>query len=616
MYNTVILILALFIYSASWSQQDSTYYYFNQTTPDELIKTKIENTNDPVLKNYFQLVYFSKKRNADSMAHYFEKIKIQKKLPANLTPKLLYFKAYYNRILDNDSLAFAYHQKAYLDAKKNKDTLTILNSLSGLSQSWDYKEDNHYRLDYLEKLKNAAVKYNNQSFNIIYNYLQGNYYLFRENNDAALKSYKKVLAYNFSSRDSILLLATYGNIGALYETNIENSDSAIYYYNQKLKLIETNPSFGSPENYLNVYNNLGRAYASKKDYEKARLNLIKAASYNTTKNKVFNELMIDENLAEVNAGLGYFEEGFYNLKNVIKLADSLKEKEHQESIANIIENYDNDTLKSNLKQKEIQQRNLWIGASALVVVLSLISYLVFKNTKRKQYIAEQQREIEIQKTEKILKEQELTTIDAMIAGQEKERERMASDLHDSVGATLAAVKLQFGHLKNNKGKLQNEDELFEKTSMLLDEAYTEIRAMAHLKNSGVIAKNGLLPAVEKLAKNASATTALTIEVQDFGLDERLENSMEIAVFRIIQELVTNIIKHSKASEASISITQHTDLLSIIVEDNGQGFNPKLIHEKEGMGLSNIERRVEHIEGSMEVDSTKGRGTTILIDIPI
>jgi signal transduction histidine kinase len=193
---------------------------------------------------------------------------------------------------------------------------------------------------------------------------------------------------------------------------------------------------------------------------------------------------------------------------------------------------------------------------------------------------------------------------------------MASDLHDSVGATLAAAKLQFNYLKNNKGKLKNEDELFEKTSVLLDDAYTEIRAMAHLKNSGVIAKNGLLPAVEKLAKNVSATSALTIEVQDFGLDERLENSMEITVFRIIQELVTNIIKHSKASEASISITQHTDLLSIIVEDNGQGFNQKSIHEKDGMGLANIERRVEHLEGSIEVDSTKGKGTTVLIDIPI
>ena len=268
------------------------------------------------------------------------------------------------------------------------------------------------------------------------------------------------------------------------------------------------------------------------------------------------------------------------------------------------------------QQKKEQNQNIAIGLGGGMIGVALIGFLLFKNTRRKQRIAEQQSQIEIQKTEKILKEQELTTIDAMIAGQEKERERLAGDLHDSVGATLAAAKLQFNHLKTNRGKLKNEDELFEKTSTLLEDAYTEIRNMAHIKNSGVIAKNGLLPAVEKLAKNASNTDGLKIEVQDFGLEKRLENSMEIAVFRIIQELVTNIIKHSKAKEASISITQYKDSLSIIVEDNGKGFDTKLIHAKDGLGLVNIERRVEHLEGSMEVDSTIGKGTSVLIDIPL
>ena len=126
----------------------------------------------------------------------------------------------------------------------------------------------------------------------------------------------------------------------------------------------------------------------------------------------------------------------------------------------------------------------------------------------------------------------------------------------------------------------------------------------------------MLPAVEKLAANASLSNELLIEVQDFGLEERLENSMEIFIFRIIQELVSNIIKHAKAFEASISITQHEDLLSIIVEDNGLGFNAKKLPKKKGMGLSSIERRIEHLEGTLEVDSTPGKGTSILIDIPL
>lgn len=616
MYRQIALIIIAFSSFFCFAQEDSTYYYFDQTTPVEAIQSKVNRTKDPFLKSYFSLVYFSKIRNTDSIGYYLKKVEGKKQFLPQLLPRFLYLKAYYHKISDNDSLAYKYHYNALEQAIKLKDTLTILNSLSGLSQSWDYVGDNHYRLDYLQKLEKAAAEYNNNRFRIIHDYLKGNYYLFRDENEAAIASYKRVMAYTFNQRDSSFLLNTYGNIGALYESNLENSDSAIFYYQKKLQLIETNPSFAQTENYLNVYNNLGRAYASKKDYANARMYLLKAANYNTTKNKVFNELMINENLAEVNAGLGNFEEGYNNLKKVIKLSDSLKEKEHQKSIANIIENFDNKTLKTNLRQKEIQQRNLWLGASALLFVVSLISYLIFKNTRRKQCIAEQQREIEIQKTEKILKEQELTTIDAMISGQEKERERLAGDLHDSVGATLAAAKLQFDHLAKNKEKIGQMDELFTKTGDLLAQAYTEVREMAHLKNSGVIAKNGLLPAVQKLAKNASGTNKLVVEVEDFGLDGRLENTMEITIFRIIQELVTNIIKHAKASEASISITQHKDALNIIVEDNGQGFDTKKIHTKDGMGLANIERRVEHLEGSMEVDSTKGKGTTIIIDIPL
>ncbi|WP_432413012.1 sensor histidine kinase [Rasiella sp. SM2506] len=269
-----------------------------------------------------------------------------------------------------------------------------------------------------------------------------------------------------------------------------------------------------------------------------------------------------------------------------------------------------------VKEDTLRNKNVAIALGGILLFIIVISILVYKNTKRKQRIAEQEHELELQKKEKILKNQELTTIDAMIAGQEKERQRLASDLHDSVGATLAAAKLQFYHLSKNRDMGDQTDELFTKTGKLLEDAYAEIRAMAHVKNSGVIAKNGLLPAVQKLAKNASGINGLRIEVEDFGLEERLENSLEITIFRIIQELVTNIIKHSQATEASISINQYEDSLNIIIEDNGTGFNPRSILKKDSMGLSSIEKRIEHIEGTLEIDSTLGKGATILIDIPL
>ncbi|WP_272973980.1 sensor histidine kinase, partial [Croceibacter atlanticus] len=109
--------------------------------------------------------------------------------------------------------------------------------------------------------------------------------------------------------------------------------------------------------------------------------------------------------------------------------------------------------------------------------------------------------------------------------------------------------------------------------------------------------------------------SLQVEVNHYGLEDRLDNNLEISIFRIIQELVTNIIKHANASEASITLTQHDDDLNIIVEDNGKGFNLSAI-DKQGLGLSSIEKRVNFLHGDINIDSTVGKGTTIIIDIPL
>lgn len=204
----------------------------------------------------------------------------------------------------------------------------------------------------------------------------------------------------------------------------------------------------------------------------------------------------------------------------------------------------------------------------------------------------------------------------MVEGQEKERLRIARDLHDNLGDTLAAVKMHIGNLQLNLETSKNPKELLGKANELISEAYINVRSIAHERNSGVIAKQGLLPAIQKLASTISSSGGLHIEVHDFGLEKRLSNHLEITIFRIVQELVTNVIKHANASELQISLTQHEKELNIVVEDNGNGFVVGKLQEKEGMGLGSIERRVEYLEGTMHVDSTLEKGTNIIIDIPL
>jgi two-component system sensor histidine kinase DegS len=364
---------------------------------------------------------------------------------------------------------------------------------------------------------------------------------------------------------------------------------------------------------------ISEIFYKKEEYQKG-LDAMKEAPFFIDKSNTLKDgIYINKYTSKHYEALGDYKKAYELLNKSVEEQYKLDYKNNNIQNSSLeIELQTAEKEKQLLISEDIKKRNqnIAIGLGLMLILGSLIAILINKNTKRKQRIAEQERELEVQKTEKILKEQELTTIDAMISGQEKERQRLASDLHDSVGATLAAAKLQFHHLSKNRDKSSQTDELFTKTGRLLEDAYNEIRSMAHVKNSGVIAKNGLLPAVQKLAESASGINGLYIEVEDFGLEERLENSLEITVFRIIQELVTNIIKHSQATEASIAINQYEDSLNIIVEDNGIGFDARKVKKNDSMGLTSLEKRIEHIEGTLEIDTTLGKGTTILIDIPL
>lgn len=550
--------------------------------------------------------------------------KIEHEIKNQYDQGLYYFyQGYISKRKDNHNLAF----KSFLLAEKE---FVAIDSIKDAADTYYEIYDllTHQKnsatdpLPYLNKYISFAKKTKEPLYLARALVKIGDIHNFGNRLDSTMTNYQKSIAELQKINDTIRVALVKMNIATAFNS-IPNSkgkkqpDSALYY----LKNIEPILLQINQPNFLFVnYNNQGQAYKQKQDYSNAVIYLKKAESLNLNNYDKKTRKILYENLIDSYKKINDFENAFLYSEKLNQIKDSINETLQNISISDIKEEYDNeklraDNLESEAKRK--QNQNIAIGLGGGLLGITIIGFLLFKNTKRKQRIAEQEREIEIQKTEKLLKEQELTTIDAMIEGQEKERQRLASDLHDSVGATLSAARLQFEHLQKHKGSLQNEEELFSKTGELLEEAYQEVRSMAHIKNNGVIAKNGLLPAIEKLVKSVSVSNQLNIEVQDFGLTERIDNSLEITIFRIIQELVTNIIKHAQATEASISLTQFENTINIIVEDNGKGFNVRKSFNKEkGMGLSSIEKRVEHLEGSMEVDSTLGKGTNILIDIPI
>lgn len=434
----------------------------------------------------------------------------------------------------------------------------------------------------------------------------------------AIKYFRKIIPIAITQKDSVRVGYSYLNVGTAFQNAPpQHLDSAIYYTRKAIGVFIKHKDF---QTLAYAYNNYAEQKKILREYDSAIYYFKKADLIPLTQNIVKSKLIFYDNIADIYNKLSDFKNEVLYLKKIAHLKDSINDTKQNIAISDIKEKYDNEKLRADnleITSENKQKQNLLIGSFIFILLIGTIAILLLINSKRKQKLAEQQKEIQTQKNLTLLKEQEITTINAMVEGQEKERKRVAEDLHDNLGSVLATLKLHFENLKINQEKKKiNQEELFNKTENLIDEAYLKVRRIAHAKNAGVIANQGLLVAIKMMAEKISSADKIKIDVIDFGLDKPLENSLEISVFRIVQELITNVLKHAEAKNATIHISLYDKNLNIIIEDDGKGFAIKNINLKNGMGLNSIKTRVAHLNGTFDIDSTIGKGTSILINIPI
>ncbi len=492
------------------------------------------------------------------------------------------------------------------------------NIYNGLAHIYRKSSNNEKYLFYLNKNLKETLKLNDSiKISVAYNNL-GVYYDKNNQPIKAIKNFKKALKHKQRNNTRNTTLQ---NIGSIYLNHFNNIDSALYY-NKKAINRHT-----SKRTLAFIHKDLAIIDQRKGNFNSENKNL--KIALKSIKLDPFQELEVElyKSLSKNNKELKKYKESVYYLEKYDSLNEVIKNQSLIEKVEDIETKYQTEKKeKENLLLKQYnleseaenkQKLNLLIAAILTILLGSIIYILSYKNSQRKRKLAEQQKELEAQKNLTLIKEQEITTINAMVNGQEKERKQIAEDLHDNLGSVLATLKLHFENLKFNREKKKiNQEELFNKTEGLIDEAYLKVRSIAHAKNAGVIANQGLLIAIQMMAEKISSADRIKIEVIDFGLDKRLENSLEISVFRITQELITNIIKHADANNATINISLYDKNLNIIIEDDGKGFDILKINLKNGMGLNSIKTRIEHLDGSFKVDSTIGKGSSIILDIPI
>ncbi|MBK8952374.1 MAG: hypothetical protein IPM85_08935 [Chitinophagaceae bacterium] len=360
------------------------------------------------------------------------------------------------------------------------------------------------------------------------------------------------------------------------------------------------------DNVARTYLNLGEfvtaeKYALESNAIAIKLNQYKVAAntYSTLKEIAVKKIDFKKayQYAELNKSYTDSASNIETKKNILNLEARYHQEKNKKEIASL-------QLSNAEKELAVVKRNwlLLIGGASSTILVLLLGFL-YRNSRQKHIIAEKDNILQVEQIKFLERQQQLVSLQSMINGQETERSRIAKDLHDGLGGLFSTIKMHFSTLQHERNELQK-DPLFTKSYEMVNTASEEVRRIAHNMMPEVLIRIGLVQAIQELCNSISAGKLLNVSMQSYGMDQRLNSSTEVMLFRIMQELINNIIKHAKASEAIIQFNRENNRLIVTVEDNGLGFNMAENEDKKTAGLQSVESRVHYLNGKLSIDSQK------------
>ena len=646
-YITAVFIFSMFFAKKLFSQQ-------NNVVQQELIIKQLPNGNSKVdrLNNYAADIQFSNPEKAIEILELA--VNVSKKINYSLGQSIAYGSRagllFYEMKLDSCKLLLDY---AFALVKNKKDkssknqTANLLNRYAAIFQrreNYDSAVDCYLRAAGLfkETGDESKIIYSYYNLSGIYKFLEDTvktFFYAREAYRLAKKTKDDVLvirglialsdAYNFKREyDSVLIISKQGLklaaknditfaigifnnfIGSYFSNSALLYDSAIAHFNLALQSFY---KINTQYDIALVLQNIGNAYLKKKDYKNAVKYSKQASvlSQNLKFERVLHLSLPDLVAAEEN--LGHVTESFKYLKQLIAVNDSIKTRNNQKKVYELQTKYE--TQKQDEKMQAQQQMlvqknkiNYLLGGCvlSLIVILSLL----YGNYQNKQKL--QQRKINEFETEK-----KLTATEAVLKGEEQERTRLAKDLHDGLGGMLSGLKYSFNSIKNNVMLSQAHTKTFERSMDMLDNSINEMRRVAHNMMPEALVKFGLNTALEDFCNDMNQTGAINVNYLSLGMENAsIVQTKAITIYRIVQELINNIIKHSEAKNAIIQLSKMGEKLSVTVEDDGNGFDIILLNTAKGIGWTNIQNRVDFLNGTLNIQSTQSKGTSVFIELDI
>jgi signal transduction histidine kinase len=358
---------------------------------------------------------------------------------------------------------------------------------------------------------------------------------------------------------------------------------------------------------------LGRIALEEKQFGLAEIYLQKSRGYylqspDPAEKKEYFDVMRKLMFAE-----GRYKEAYGYYENYIGLNDSILNSERTRQFSEREAKYQSEKKDNQIKlqQVSITQKSTinYLLAGAALALLT-IGMLMVRNYRHKQTI--QQQRINDLETEK-----QLTATEAVLKGEEQERTRLAKDLHDGLGGMLSGIKFSMNTMKGNLIMTPDNAQAFERSMDMLDSSIKEMRRVAHNLMPEALVKFGLDTALKDFCNDINLSGALKVNYQSIGLNEAvIDQTTSITIYRVIQELINNAIKHAAATEAIVQVSKTNGRLSVTVEDDGKGFDPAILKNAKGIGWSNIESRIDFLKGKLDINSKEGKGTSVLIELDL
>ncbi|KAA5536132.1 hypothetical protein F0919_00225 [Taibaiella lutea] len=466
----------------------------------------------------------------------------------------------------------------------------------------------------------------------------------------------KNVVTSFSKKSTALRLTEANlnsNIGLIYFEN-EQLDSAKYLLNLSLKYYPDNPltliTLGKiavkesrPDEAVTLlqqaiiftvkahdYTNnlyaksvLGILYYDQKKYNEAEvlLNEVVKESGNQGDNDLSYTYQAYQTLSAIKALNGNYQLAYDLEKRSLELLDSMKVKEKMISVYDLesqleIANRDKAIATNKLllaqTNNKLKERTFWIiviAFGAIIFIVLLASF--YRNSKNKQ-------RLQLKELNDIQKDREINYLRAMIKGEEQERARLAREIHDGIMVQFSTIKMGMKVIPDSYRKISSEvffeTDYYRELIDSMETATTELRSTAHNLMPDMLLQGGLAEAVFYFCNTIKKNTQLCIDFQLHGTIDRLDAEFELSVYRIIQELMQNIIKHAHASKVILQMASVGNVLSITIEDDGKGFNVEA--GSNGMGLMSIKNRLRVMNGIMDIQSNEKSGTSIHIEFEI